>query len=458
LSKNLTGARSACCALLIVAGLAACGDDSDPIRPGGGAAIVEIDSDPRGASIFVDGQDRRKVTPDTLRGLSGNHEFIVRRDSAGASYGYRIQLRIAGDSVTRINGPLMLTRCSQQGCPLISEHTVSRIRFSRSPAGPLFHQAGTGGGAFWPGTTSNSYVSTGVPVFAMQIGQNPFALGIYDHEFLAGRPFPQVTSAAGAFSLRQNFWLIPPPVLLDFPTVRGLEVSEEVIGTPGIDDAIVVRVVFRNITNRPAYQAADPIVPPAGLRFDSAYIGFAVDPDIGNADDDLFAYDPELNSVFVYDAAFLETAFAGGASTAPALVGLRVLEAPAGARRILNGWPRVFSGFSADWSAGTESEFAGWLILSGRNTYQPDHADNTIGHLPATNLNDMRIAVSAGPLTLAPGDSAVLRVALAFADPAPGTFTSGTVVNSGSPDEPNRTIMQIAAPLRAKLRAAEGIR
>ncbi|MGH8437179.1 MAG: hypothetical protein ACRERX_22580 [Pseudomonas sp.] len=415
---------------------------------------MEIDSDPRGASILVDGQDRRKVTPDTVHGLSGLHEFSVRRDSAGASYGYRVQLRVARDSVVQINGPLTLPRCAEQ-CPLFREHTASRVRFSRVPAGPLFYRDGTGDGAHWPNTTNNSYVSTGIPLFAALLdGQAPIALGIYDYNFLAGRPFPSVSPTSNPFTLRQSFWVLPTLALLNAPTMRGLEVSEEVLaGT--VDDVVVVRVVFRNITTRPAYQAADPFSVPDGFQFQDAFVGFALDPDIGAAEDDLFTYDPELNAIIAYDGAFREDGFQSGAQAAPALVGLRLLEAPAGTRRILNGWPRVIGGLSGDWSAGTSSEQNGWHILSGSTSYTPDHAENTIGYLTGSAINDQRIAVSAGPLNLAPGDSAVIRIAVAFAEPAAGTFTSGTVVDSGDPGAATRTIMLVAAALRAKLRAVQ---
>ena len=443
-------ALNALAALVLIGG---CKDDPIPTEPGG-AGWVEIDSDPRGANIFVDGQDRRKVTPDTIHGLSGLHEFSVRRDSAGGSYGFRVQLQIQRDSVVRILGPLILPRCDGQ-CPLFREHTASRVRFSRVPAGPLFYRDGTGDGAYWPNTTNNSYVSTGIPLFAALLdGQAPIALGIYDYNFLAGRPFPSVSATSNPFSLRQSFWVLPAPGLLQAPTMRGLEVTEEVqAGTT--DDVIVVRLVFRNITNQPAYQATDPFSAPNGFRFQDAYIGFGLDPDIGTAEDDLFTYDPELNAVIAYDGAFSESSFQG-AQSAPGLVALRLLDAPTGARRILNGWPRVVGGgLAGDWSAGTASEQNGWLILSGTNSYAPDHSLNTIGHLPASATNDHRIAVSAGPLTLAPGDSAVIRIAIAFAEPAAGTFTSGTVVDSGDPAATNRAIMLVAAPLRAKLRSVQ---
>jgi hypothetical protein len=451
------GARCAA-ALLSVLVLATCSDGEGPIGPPG-VGYVEVDSDPRGANIFVDGQDRRKVTPDTLHGLSGTREITVRLDSAGGAYGYRVQLRIERDSIVRITGPLTLGRCDPQ-CPLVREHTTSRIRFSRAPAGPLFYRDGTGEGAFWPGTTTNSYSSVGVPMFsALLDGEVPIALGIYDLEYLAGRPFPSTASTTNTFSLQQSFWLIPPAAVLGLPTVRGLEVSQQVMGAAGIEDAVVLRLVFRNITNRPAYQATDPFAPAGGFRFQDAFVGFAIDPDIGVANDDLFTYDPELNAVIAYDAAFREEAFQGTSNNAPGLLGLRLLEAPASARRVLNGWPSVVSGgLPGDWSAGTPTESNGHTILSGANAYAPDHTSNTIGHLPGLNANDQRIAVSAGPITLAAGDSVVIRVALAFADPVAGTFTSGSIVDSGDPQVNTRPIIRIAESLRTKLQAAENIR
>jgi hypothetical protein len=343
---------------------------------------------------------------------------------------------------------------------LIQEHNAAGIRFSRAPAGALFYRDGGGEGAFWPGSTANSYSAIGMPMFAALLeGEVPIALGIYDTHFLAGRPFPSTSANAGGFSLQQSFWLIPPGGLLNVPTMRGLEVREEVLAASGIDDALVIRLVFKNITDRIAYRSTDPFAPPEGFVFQDAYVGFAMDPDIGESEDDLFTYDPELNAVIAYDGAFREEAFQSGQMASPGMLGLRLLEAPAGARRVLNGWPRLLAGnLTGDWSAGTATEANGFTILSGANAYSPDHADNTIGYLPGLVASDQRIAVSAGPFRLAAGDSVEIRVAIAFAEPAAGTFTSGTVVDSGDPLEGTRTIMQIAATVRERLRAAENIR
>ncbi|HSL70136.1 MAG TPA: hypothetical protein VK864_07820, partial [Longimicrobiales bacterium] len=241
-------------------------------------------------------------------------------------------------------------------------------------------------------------------------------------------------------------------------TVRGVQVSETVVASQSVEDLIVIRLVFRNVTNLPSYQAVDPLMPAGGLRFDQVYVGFALDGDIGTSSDDLFSYDPDRNTVFMYDAAFVENAFVSGASTRPGLVGLRILDAPAGARMVLNGWPSTIGPVSGDWRAGFQSEPIGHAMLSGQIAHNPDHPNNTIGHLPGVQAADYRISVSAGPITLAPGDSTFLTVAVALADPAPGTFTSGTVVSSGDPTAVGRAIMLVAEPLRQRLQAAEALR
>lgn len=77
-----------------------------------------------------------------------------------------------------------------------------------------------------------------------------------------------------------------------------------------------------------------------------------------------------------------------------------------------------------------------------------------IGYAP-TAPDDYRILASAGPLRLAPGDSATLTVAVVIAEPQPGTFVSGQAVTPGDPLDPNRQILQVAEGLRQLAIAAE---
>jgi hypothetical protein len=447
--------KRAAIGVLLTLTLAGCSDEDSGTNVSG-AGWVEIGSEPQGARIFVDGKDRHKLTPDTIRGLSGRHDVSAFIDSAGARYGFMINLDVQPDSIIRFNGPLMLSRCSNT-CGALKTHTPNRIFFSRSAAGPLLYTDGSGTGLRWPATTSNSYASIGAPLFAgIMLGADTVSLGIYDLTYYAGRPFPQVQVATNLFTLRQSYWLLPP--MLQTTTVRGIEITENVVASPNVDDVLVVKLVFRNITNKAAYRAADPLVPPNGFTFDRVYVGFGLDADIGTSTDDLFSYDPDLNAIFMYDAAFQESTFNGAANTQPGLVGLRILDAPGAARRVLNGWPSTVAGVTGDWKAGLVTERLGHSMLSGRLAFAPDHADDTIGHMPGSNPADYRISVSAGPVTLAPGDSTFLTVAIALADPAAGTFTSGTIVTSGDPKTVDRTIMKVAATLRQRLLAAEALR
>ena len=60
-----------------------------------------------------------------------------------------------------------------------------------------------------------------------------------------------------------------------------------------------------------------------------------------------------------------------------------------------------------------------------------------------------------GPLRLAPGDSARIVLAVALAPPAPGTFTSGTNIPPGNPDDTGRQMYRVVALLRERLAEAE---
>lgn len=132
-----------------------------------------------------------------------------------------------------------------------------------------------------------------------------------------------------------------------------------------------------------------------------------------------------------------------------------MLSAPAGATVIMSGWPfQLGGGAAGDWSAGSFNERTGFSIMSGRLAYAPDHPDPRIGHLPGNQPNDYRIALSAGPITLGPEESVQIQVAIAVAAPVPGTFTSGTVLPSGEPTDGSRPVIQTAATLLTKLRAA----
>ena len=436
-----------------------CRESDGPMGPRTGGARLFITSEPSGGRIIVDGDDTGQLTPDTVAGFSGEHDVQVRLDSAGVTYEYNVLIGVdARDTVVhRVHGPLSrqcafsldLTDCYER---LHTYRTGADIRFALNPLGSIFLHNGSGGGAFWPAATSNSYMSGGIPVFAALANGRAVSLGAYDHGYLAGRPAPVSTAETGSATLRQPAWVLPPTIehLLLAATVRGIEIREEITTADNVSGVVLVRLTFRNISDTPEYFAVDPAFRD-GITYTDAYIGLALDPDIGAADDDWLSYDAELDMAFAYDARFAETRFTGGSATSPGLVGVRALRAPAGTTVILNGWVN-----QADWIAGTTTEAAGFGMLSGRSVFEPAHEHPRLGHLPP-EPGDMRLSVTAGPLTLAPGAEAEIVLAVAFAPPAPGTFESGTLVSPGDPVDASRVLYRIAAPLRERMVAAQSL-
>jgi hypothetical protein len=441
-------------AVLLVAG---CRED-DGLVGGSGGSRAFVMSDPPGARILVDERETSRFTPDTIRGLAGQRTITTRFDTANATYGYSARVIFTGnDTTVDIAGPLLF-RCQETLCyqNAFLHHAANRVRFANNPVGVQFLEDGTGGqGLLWPSVSNNGYVSGAMPIFAGMLLGDTVSLGAYDTWYLAGRPAPTVTQSGDSVAVRQTTWVLPPPELLQFVTARGMAIDQHVIATQRTDDVVAIRLVFRNITADPLYQLVDPAMPEAGATLTNAFIGFLLDPDIGDSQDDALSYDPDLDLVFAYDAHFSETNYGSGFNLKPGLVGLRVLEAPEGAGVALNGWARS-KDYSADWKAGTITEGAGWLMLSGTRSYQPDHPSRWIGHLPP-QTGDMRLTVTAGPVALAPGDSAAITVAIVLAEPAAQTFTSGNLQDPGNPTDPSRQLLRIAANLLERARAADAL-
>jgi hypothetical protein len=441
--------------------LTACRDGDGPAGPGANAVAVLIESDPVGARILLDDRDTNQRTPDTVRVNPGEHALRLRLDTLGFIYEYNAFLRLERtDSTLRLRAPLSLQ------CPVENNtacYTAARrhreaagLRFATAAFGSLFFWQGSGQGVFWPASSANSYVSSGIPVIAGLANGEPVALGVYDHAFLAGRPVPMVSTAAGRFELTQRTWIIPPFHAAVRPaTVRGIEISERVIARDDVPGVLLLRLVFRNISNLPEYRVLTQHLPAGAVTYTNTHIGFALDPDIGDSNDDWLSYDADLDMVFAYDARLEENIFVGAASAAPGLVGLRVLQRPEGTNVVLNGWTNR-PGTSGDFYAGTASEVTGFNMLTGRQSYAPDHPHAEIGHVP-NGEGDARILVTAGPLTLAPGDSAEVVIAVALATPAAGTYTPGLLMDAGDPVSQARALYRVAAPLRDRMRAAEAL-
>lgn len=439
--------------------LPACREPDRPAGPVISAGLV-VDSDPRGGLILLDGESTQRVTPDSFFDLTAErHTLLIRLDTAGLTYAAGGSVQPGADEVTRVLVPLLLN-CSEPPCST-TFHTPEDVGFAVSATGPLMYVQGQGSGAVWPLASGNSYVSGAMPVMA-GVGAasgDTIALGPYDYAYTAGRPVPELD--AGAFRLRQSAWIIPPGEVRQAvaPTIRGVEIEEEVLAGGGAPGSVVVRLTFRNVTDNPAYQTVD-VHAAGGITYEDVWLGMAVDADVGSSEDDLVTYFPDLDLAVTFDRDFRETGFSTDWRDRPGLVGLRMLEHPGGTSVRLNAWPR-----SADWQAEGlraivanrgQPERTGWGWLSATQTVLPDHPSEKIGYAPSA-ANDYRMSVAAGPLRLAPGDSATVSVAVVFAEPEPGSFTSGTAVSAGDPTDAARQIYEIGGALRLQAVAAEAL-
>jgi hypothetical protein len=437
--------------------VAACDDPDEVISPGENTR-VEVSSDPAGASIFLDGANTGRLTTDVLRDLTiGKHEIVVQMPGPGRFYGYRAEVEVKGDSLHRVNGPLTMLCGTDCVTATRQYRQLNSIRASTIPNGALFFFDESEKGLIWPAGASAGYAAIGTPMIAGVAGtRDTLAFGIYNVNFMAGRPSPQVTQATDRFTLLQSYWVVPSEIIRfspGQPAIRGIEVQEELIGTSAQQDVAFIKLTFTNITNNPSYQTLDPFLPTAGVTYTWVYIGFALDAEVGAPDDDAVTYDAALDMVYMYDMDFLDVVFPAGMTDRPGLIGLRVVEAPAGATvKALNAWPR-----GSDWVAGEPStEKSGWYHFSGTRARQElapfDIAGQHIGYAPNTT-GDYRMSVSAGPLTLAPGQSASITVAVILAAPVAGSYQSGVAVPPENPTVSGRPIEAIAKDLLDKARA-----
>jgi len=438
---------------LLALALIACGK-GDASGPAGSGRIF-VDSDPRGAAIVLDGSATGRFTPDTLPNVpSGTHTLELRLDSAGVAYALKIKAVVVANQLTIAALPVVTTCNATGNCSGLTAvfHDVANMHFATNPAATPFFTGGSGGGLLYPGPAGESYASAGAPIFVSfpvgSAGGIDVALGIYPFSISipplwAGRPAPPDSASAGRLVVHQTTWLVPPSTLANSWVPRGLQIEQRILGMDAVQGVLTVQVVFRNISATPLYRIVDPVVAMQGITYDKAYVGWGLDADIGASGgtiDDLYTFDPTLQLAMLYDGPMQEPGFNGP----PALVGVRMLQPPAGATTVA---------LSA-WQAGTDivgidGTGNGWNIYtvagkSGSVVWTP----------PPNQPGDWRIAVAAGPLHLAPGDTAAFTVAVVIAPPVPGTYTAGTVNWPGDPADAARPFNAMAAGLYQRARSA----
>ena len=225
---------------------------------------------------------------------------------------------------------------------------------------------------------------------------------------------------------------------------------------PALQDAFLVRFDIRNISRDADYRRVNPEEPALGHTLTDVYLTPVIDPDIGDVapaaeggDDNVTVF-PADSLLVAYDQAFKVDNFTAGWNVRPALVGVRLISGPPNttAKAVL-----FDRGKAPDWE-GALDERAGYrLLAAGRAGARSGcSATQTAVFLctPETPHNPL-MGWSVGPITLAPGESTSLVIAIVLAAPKAGSFTSGTNVAPQNTDVTStaRPIYEIAEPLRA---------
>jgi hypothetical protein len=251
----------------------------------------------------------------------------------------------------------------------------------------------------------------------------------------------------------------------------GLAVRTTFYQPAAAPNALFVRFDVRNVSADPDFRRVHPEEPAGGHALANLYLAPVVDPAVAcnstsgctageERDDNATAFAAE-SLLVAYDQEFLVPEFLGGYATKPGLVGLRLVDGPPGT----SAKGLIFdAGTTPDFVTATVERASYRLLSGGRAGAVAGCVDDDPAALvcaPETK-SDIRMGWSVGPIpSLAPGDSTHLVVAILFAPPAAGTFTSGTAVAPGNTSaqslaDTTRAIYKIAAPLRALADSVKG--
>lgn len=429
---------------------------------------LEVRSDPSGALIVIDGTSTGLVTPARVDRSAARHRLKLQFTSAlGEVFEWEDDVVVPETALAVVDAALV-GGCRSNCAPRLQTGRVACVITGRGDFCSTVFNPNRPGDSAWPATSVNEYVAglrlqVGAVIApdAVAFAGDTVASLVYADTW-RGRSPVSVTSGAAGQVAAFRYWSDPGPTLIRLP-LRGIEVGQWVIAPslPDLVDVLYFRFRLLNVTADPRFRAWRPEVPEPGLRYEGLYAGMSLDADIGDGDDDVGTTIPDAGVAFLYDLNFRDSTLVSGYPNRPPLVGLVITEAPASAvRRAVSLW-RI----GEDWERGPgtadDDLDLGYRLLTARLQGSDPFIDcsgpgDDVGAC-SDDPADYRISLAAGPVTLAPGDSAVFALALVFAEPVPGTFVSGSALPPGNPRVPGRSIEAVADSLVARAQRARSL-
>jgi hypothetical protein len=495
LQARATGAAAAraLVALAALAALTACGDDT-PTKPTGPLTIkfetLAIRAggttlDTISGRAILDGRDTIRIPNDSFVNVArGEHEFTFEFETDYMSTTSRGIIDPFAKKVVYEVSPAGTCRsftadatfCQGRNLLYWSQHR--RILCPANDYGEFCVATAdrAGVGATWPNDT-NQYITRGKLLIAATLGAGSPG---------AGSQMATAFESVGDYAPRTRLRVVPADssrysneVWTDvrhvpaFPAQieplnpgdrenlnLGLSVQATYYLPQQYGDALFIRYDVTNISNRPRYRLVNPEEPLAGHTVQGVYLVPMIDPDIGGtaqneAIDDNATVFPRDSLIVAYDQAFSVPTFSPSARANPGVVGLQLVSGPPGttARALI-----LDTGDSLSFATAAREATTYSTLAAGRAVGIASCTGGTPAYVCAPEAgSNVRVGWSVGPVAaLAPGQTTSITVAVLFANPKAGTFTSGTAIaprndalmntgnNTGSPlfdlTEPLRTL------------------